>query len=806
MRDLNLLRAHARRALAAAGLVSLAAGLLLLPAAAHSAAAVSSKTMPAASGKVTPHASSDSSVTVHGPHLWDPNAQKPISQPSEVTVSQTSGLVDQLIHVSWSNFTPSQTSGQTYYVDTDYYTVMAAECRGTDPTAWSDCYEDDTKGVAEASGPSGPPNATYAITSAKGTGQLDIYIETKLQNSLLGCDQNHPCSLILVPGQGGIPAQPGVSQDCADHTGDIGFANTGWALAQNTFSDPTGDCSWNDKIIIPLHFAPVPTGCPQRNAAFSVTGSPMMAVAMQQWLTGLCAGSNGMTIGYDSTTGEPTAVEDAATGLTNVALTTRSAGADGVVPIGKRTFVYAPIAISATSIAYWIDDNLPGQGQPLSGLRLNQRLLAKLLTTSYNPDIGCTLPGQTNCDAGVDNNPFDFLADSEFTSLNPDIAKNIDYKTAPTFITPTVPYGASDITWTVTRWIAANQDAASFLKGTFDPYGSHVNTYYLNTTNYPVDQFQGQDPNFPWQEEFSPVLPLAQAVTYQALSQDAGSVIPVAPPRTGFSKDPPESVGNRALIAVLDQGDAALNTFPTAAIANAAGDYVQPTNASMAAALHDMVSAGDGTLQLNLTAKDPSAYPLTMVIYAMVPTSGLSHAKAAAIARFLDFAAGAGQRTGNLPGQLPAGYLPLPSSMQAQTRKLATEVADQTGNHHPGGSTSGSPSPSSSPGNPAPITSPTSSPAGTPTTSATGPAGTHPITLVDAHTGPVSITRFVLPALLILGALAALGGSSALAGATDGGIGARLRRLSRATAARSRAVRALIAHPRPKYLSRRRKP
>jgi hypothetical protein len=92
-----------------------------------------------------------------------------------------------------------------------------------------------------------------------------------------------------------------------------------------------------------------------------------------------------------------------------------------------------------------------------------------------------------------------------------------------------------------------------------------------------------------------------------------------------------------------------------------------------------MISDGSGTLQVNLTNKDPEAYPLTMVIYAMAPTNGLSHAKAAAIARFLDFAAGAGQTPGVRPGQLPAGYLPLTAKLRAQTRRAAKEVAAQDG-------------------------------------------------------------------------------------------------------------------------------
>jgi hypothetical protein len=36
---------------------------------------------------------------------------------------------------------------------------------------------------------------------------------------------------------------------------------------------------------------------------------------VQQWLTKLCTGRHGMTINYDATLGEPTAVADAAKGL-----------------------------------------------------------------------------------------------------------------------------------------------------------------------------------------------------------------------------------------------------------------------------------------------------------------------------------------------------------------------------------------------------------------------------------------------------------------------------------------------------------
>jgi ABC-type phosphate transport system substrate-binding protein len=790
MHDARLSRAApVRRALACAGVVSMGAGLLMLAGAPRSAAATQASTQTARSTHC-------SSVTKGGPNMWDPTTNHQFKTPSSVTVSQACGLVNQLVNVSWTNFTPSVPNGSPgpFYTNTaTFYGVMVAECQGSDPASMDNCYLADEHGLARAFGPAGLPNTQYAITTTGGTGQANIDIETGLENSFLGCDQKHACSLVVVPGQGGMPT------NCADHSSDVALFGAGTALASNTFSllpGSSGQCSWNDRIVIPLSFAPTPTGCPQRSAAFSAAGSPMLADAMQQWLTGLCAGRHGMTVNYDPTLGEPTAVTNVVSNADDVALTTLPASADGV-STGGRPFVYAPIAVSAVSVAYWIDNT--STGEQLGGLELNQRLMAKLLTTSYNPNVACKgVPPPDNCDAGVDRNPFNIFFDPEFRALNPAIAAAVPTK--PLFsgqanVVPTVLSGPSDMTWTATRWIGADSDASSFLAGAFDPYGMHVNTNYLRLT-YPANTFQVQDPTQLWANEYQPVFGLGKVINYQAVNQDSGANVPFTNPNGSitYTKDPPQPVGHRALIAVLDQGDAALDHFPTAKIRNAAGDYVRPSNGAMAAALSHMSSDGSGTLQMNLTNKDPQAYPLTMVIYAMAPTSGLTHAKAAAVARFLDFAAGAGQTPGIRPGQLPAGYLPLPASLRAQTRKLAVEVANQTGGSGSGGSGNGSGgtgSPGTSPGS-APPPSSTPGPGASPPvslpTAQTGPG----IILAAAHPRPADLARFALPALLILGGLLALAGSSALLGTAEGGVRGRLRALNAGTAALGRSARARI--------------
>ncbi len=132
--------------------------------------------------------------------------------------------------------------------------------------------------------------------------------------------------------------------------------------------------------MVPLTFARTAANCPHRNAAFSAAGSPMLARAMDSWEAALCAGSHGLTINYDPVFSEPLSLEELASGEADVALTTRTAGAQGI-NTGPKHYVYAPVAVSAVSVAYWFDS--PVTGLPQTGVKLDQRLVLKLLTQSY---------------------------------------------------------------------------------------------------------------------------------------------------------------------------------------------------------------------------------------------------------------------------------------------------------------------------------------------------------------------------------------------------------------------------------------
>src|SRR5579862_8022743 len=96
-----------RKITALAGATSMALGLLLLPAAAHSQAAQSHSVELA--GKSKPKSTS---VTVKGPkmlnwHTITPKGTaKDYPKNSTVTVSVSKDLTNQMVHVAWTGFTP----------------------------------------------------------------------------------------------------------------------------------------------------------------------------------------------------------------------------------------------------------------------------------------------------------------------------------------------------------------------------------------------------------------------------------------------------------------------------------------------------------------------------------------------------------------------------------------------------------------------------------------------------------------------------------------------------------------------------
>jgi hypothetical protein len=692
--------------------VAFMTALVLLPPGAHTTAVAHADT---------------SQVTVKGPPVWKPATQTSGANGS-VTVSQTQNVVDQMVHVSWTGFTPSVTaSGASIFVgggngwEYDLYPVVVYECRGTTPKI-TDCYgsyhygqsstgdSDGFEQMAVATGlnaPDFPNNEQAAITDADGSGSADIELYTANQSPSLGCDATHQCSIVVEPNYGGDPLGFNTADGSPNCTGPFAHAaDTGGAgeAADPTFGSIDGlgfqggeQCAWQERTVIPISFAPVPGACAAGQTKVAAEGEPMLDRALTQWVVGAClAGNDPMSVGYASDLTEPQARADFLAGGAGADVAFTSLPADPAAS-STRPYTYVPVGSNGIAVTFAIDD--PNTQLPIRSLRLDARLLAKMLTQSYDLEA---FHGQLSDTASVAGNPVCLFADPEFQALNP--ADGFSWPTCnevgATTTLPVVMGGKTDLVRQLTTWIMSDPDARSFLAGSPDPWGMHVDDYYkASVYPYPLDSFIGQDSSGPPNEpttggpydphgthrdfphlkgfEWNPLQSGLDDVLRHQLTATATCVDPTYDANTpgGHAKCGPQNLGARGLIAIMDTGRAAAFNLPTAALRNAAGAYVTAGVPGMAAAAADYATdpkTHTQSLQWGAAgtayAKDAGAYPLTVPAYAMAPVAGVPAAKANGIADFLALVTdgGRGQFAGTAPGQLAPGYVADSAAQAAQ--------------------------------------------------------------------------------------------------------------------------------------------
>ncbi|MEV7600627.1 hypothetical protein AB0O91_24975 [Kitasatospora sp. NPDC089797] len=657
--------------------------------------------VPIGLGAVPEAVAEDSSVTKQGPPVWDPTNQT--SGPNgSVTVAQTKNLGNQVVHVSWKGFTPTTdgignpwTNGPVRKGTQPYYQVRVYECRGTDPKV-TDCYDstlynaDATAGfqqklpVGYSTAPDFPSNMVMAVTGADGSGFADIELFTADQSPTLGCDDKHPCSLVVEPNYGGDSlgftdtTRKGLT-NCADHSLDQALNLASNQILEGNLNKwskfKTGEqCSWDRRAVIPLSFAPTAGACPVQRASFAVAGLEPLKRAMDQWQTGLCQGDSPMSLSYGFANGDGPSRTDFLAGGKDMALAARP---DTQSP-PPRPYVYAPVATTGISVVFVVDD--PTTHLQIKSMKLNARLMAKLLTQSYNS------PGDI---PSVKGNPYCIFDDPEFTALNPVPAgSGMSWPTGCAYsnFSPTVFGGAADMTYQLTSWIASDPDAVRFLDGEPDPWGMHVDSFYLRPTysGYPVDSFVRQDatgfadgkddPRDRWKSyEWNPVATGLGDVVRKVLWNKPNCVN--TDKHTDGSHDLCSSMtmGQRTLFAVMDSGQAKAYSLPEAQLVNPAGGAVGPDGPGLQAAVADMtVDASTGIQSLpygvsdSAFSHDKKAYPLTTVDYAMLPTKDVASDKVAAMSKFMRAVTTTGQVYGHEPGHLAPGFLALTAAQRTQ--------------------------------------------------------------------------------------------------------------------------------------------
>jgi hypothetical protein len=616
-----------------------------------------------------------------------------------------------------------------------------------------------------AVGASFPPAEQAAFTSTDGTGDTMFEVRSAVENESLGCSTTVACSLVVIPIMGlsctqKDPAFAAADRDCRRAgqflPGTSNFANQGvdatvspayWWAASN----------WRNRFSVPLSFGLPPSACDilDSRAPTPFYGSELLSQAAIQWAPAYCLRKDRFKWQQNSMP-DDAAFAQMEQGAALAAEVSGRREAEGQDPVG-----YAPTAVTGFAISYVIDK--PDNAGEYTDLKLDARLLAKLLTESYP----ASSRGQTH--PGLENNPLSINRDPEFQALNPGLS-DIAQEAGATLMALST---SSDVIQTLTSYIARDPDAMAFLHGTPDPWGMKVNPSYLNVT-VPTKQWPLLDTFVPSSDQEclkqnpAPYLPEV-AAPVSSLRQIASAVLdswPLVQTKCDrpTSSDPwklgrvdRQGVGSRLLLGITTLGDAARFGLRTARLQVGGGQYVGPDDASMAAAValaKQKKKYQPFEIPGDALTKSPTAYPGTMIVYTAARLSGMKKADARKVSQFITISSTEGQRAGRGNGQLPEGYLPIVGSgptkpLLASARLVAKAVLAQKA---PKAATPKPPA--AKPAAAAPAAAPPAAPPAAAAPAVAAPATVTPAApVVTAKTVPVSssVGGFLLPAVLFLG-------------------------------------------------------
>ncbi|MFG2945066.1 hypothetical protein [Streptomyces adustus] len=612
-----------------------------------------------------------------------------------------------------------------------------------------------------------------------GSGEVNFEVQDATEAPHLGCGMNtapaggtpvpRSCWLVVVPRGTHNPDGTDVTRAGEDGTVD---------------GSPLSATNWAQRMVVPLHFLQVDEFCPKGQAERPTAGSELVTDAVTSWQPKLCSAT-------DSTFAFTQGGEEEA--RSQVQGTTADSPLLGftVAPVAQddgTKIVQAPVAVSGVAVAFFVE----GPDGVVQDMKLTPRLLAKMLTHSYQKDVSLA-QGHAPHLAG---NPDFFNEDPEFKKLNP---KFPVLSGQPRSLL--VPLQSSDTTKLVWNWLQTDTEARDFLSGKADPWGMKVNPYFKDlklAESTSLTDFPKVDPTVtdalangtpPLTYTLTDLNPYTADLHDGALRTLRGNDNRTIQWQAGDNSPPklindPALWGRRAVLAIVDTASAQRYGLATAALRNADGTFVHPTTATLTAGVAAMkpTAADASVLDPDPARAKGQAYPLTAVAYAAASMNQDAAARTA-YAQFIRYAAGPGQTAGVSAGQLPAGYAPLPARQREQAEAAAdalergaTGSESPGGTGGPGGDTSGTGTGGTSGGNGTGGTSGDTS-AGAAAAGGTGttpPASAPPSGSAPPSAGPqqnianpaagitprdvMGVIRWVLVAVLILGGAAGISG------------------------------------------------
>ncbi|TFD72655.1 hypothetical protein [Cryobacterium gelidum] len=539
----------------------------------------------------------------------------------------------------------------------------------------------------------------WAGSDDSGTGSAKFEMQTSMQSPGLGCGQP-----VIVTGQ------PTVGQSCwlviiPRGTGDSGVTQI---IRPGLFWD-----AWQHSIAVKLDFKTVGIRCEIGSSEVQLSGSELIAGAVSSWQPELCAGASGSAFVL-STGSEADSLASAVQKLPGpLAFTSRPYSTTTADPLQ-----YAPVGIAGIAVSFAIDRRVTPSGtvpqsyidaetQPFETVNLTPRLLAKLLTASY---VGSLPPGADLNHVGYASftdqgkNAANITRDPEFLKINdPEWAyQDLNSISLSDVLAPS---GRSDLATQVWRYILADAEAVAFLNGTPDESGMIVNPYYstsatVNPTrsglSLPKDSFPKADPVETVRGTSASSPGPINLVTWRPFASDweSGAYLTLrgdglalgewdlnATPHK-YQKAVRSLAGDQGVLGLTTTASAARYQNVTASLENAAGKFVAPTSSSMLAAASAMTPTATQAKVLEYDPASskaiaaPTAYPLTMPVYAALNPLQTDASLRAKYANLITYAASRGQVPGTALGQLPAGYAPMPQSWIDQALLAATAIKD----------------------------------------------------------------------------------------------------------------------------------
>jgi hypothetical protein len=497
---------------------------------------------------------------------------------------------------------------------------------------------------------------------------------------------------------------------------------------RGVITSPLSPAAWANRIAIPIDFKPIDNACAFADDERRLVGNETAQTAISSWQPVLCAGGELPPYSY-VVVGDPSARQQfsapvGAPGMAVVSSPLSTSAADPANPV-----VYAPVSASGIVIGFNVERTptanasdvkllAPAAANVIAGVRvaeinLTPRLVAKLLTQSYADQvrIGATTP---NYD-WLPDNPNHMSNDPDFLRFNPEF--QILDTASRTFGGLQLPSGNTDAARQVWQWVLADPEASAWLSGQPDEWGMKVNSAYATVASANSTGAAFADP-------MPTSFPKADPYCYQGPQQGALAGVPLfLPPKLcgtdwmpynrGFvdgariarfgddaakinrndfalspdqvwKRDAPQRPGSRVVLSITDTPSASRFGLQMARLSRAGDNgadraFIAPNSTALSAGVAAMRSNTEAAvLEPDPTVSAPGAYPLTSLSYAAIKPLSLDAAARSDYAAFLEYAAGPGQTTGPNPGQLPVGYVPLPTSLQAQTVEAAVKVRTMT--------------------------------------------------------------------------------------------------------------------------------